>query len=77
MAKLTRRTSRGITDGFLSNYKRDDLIQKLGHIEYGCEELAERICDGVCRFREEAEDQMEMDSICEGCPVTQLMDLLE
>ena len=33
MAKLTRRTSRGITDGFLSNYKRDDLIQKLGHIE--------------------------------------------
>lgn len=77
MAKLTRRTSRGITDGFISGYKRDDLIQKLGALEYGGEQLMEQVCDGVCRLREEAEDPMEMDSICEGCPVTQLMDLLE
>ena len=77
MAKLTRRPRRGISDGFISGYKREDLIQKLGALEYGGEQLMEQVCDGVCRFREETEDPMEMDSICEGCPVTQLMELLE
>ena len=75
MPKLTRR-GLGITDGFASGYKRDDLIQKLGHIEYQGEQLVGGICDHVCRYMVDAEPE-EMDSICEACPVTRLTELID
>ena len=75
MPKLTRR-GLGITDGFASGYKRDELIQKLGNIEYRGQELAGDICDHVCRYPGEA-DPEEMDSICEACPVTRMMELID
>lgn len=75
MAKLTRKCQ-GITSGFTSGYKRDDLIQKLGHIEYQGEKLVGGICDHVCRYMVDAEPE-EMDTICEACPVTGLMDLID
>lgn len=75
MARLTKRSS-GIADGFCSNYKRDDLIQKLGHIEHHAEDLIGQICDNYCRHREEA-TELGLEFICEGCPMTQLMSMIE
>lgn len=75
MAKLTKR-SLGLGDGFTSNYKRDDLIQKLGHIEHRGVSLVEEICDHCCKYPGEA-DNYELDNICAACSVTQLREMLE
>ena len=75
MPKLTRRSS-GITDGFLSNYRRDELIQKLGHIEYQAEDLIGQVCDNYCRHREEARE-LGLEFICDGCPMTRLMEMID
>lgn len=75
MARLTRRSS-GITDGFISGYNRDDLIQKLGHIEHRAEDLVGQICDHYCRHREEA-NELGLEFICENCPMTQLMEMID
>lgn len=75
MPKLTKR-SLGITDGYSSNYKRDELVQKLGAIEHRGVNIAQNICDHVCRYPNEADDY-EMDSLCEACPVTRLMELID
>ena len=75
MPRLTKRSS-GITDGFCSNYKRDDLIQKLGNIEHRSRSLAGKVCDQCCRHREDA-DEIGLEFICESCPLTALMELIE
>lgn len=75
MARLTRR-SNGITDGFVSGYKRDELLQKLGNIEHRSEPLAEQICESYCKHREDA-DEIGMEFICESCPLTALMEMIE
>jgi len=75
MAKLTRR-SLGICDGFISGYKRDELVQKLGNIEHRGEGLIRDICDHACRYPTEA-DPDELSTICEACPVTRLMEMID
>lgn len=75
MPKLTKR-SLGILDGFASRYQRDELIQKLGHIEHKGVELVEEICDHCCRHPGEA-DPDELTCICEACPVTRLREMLD
>lgn len=75
MAKLTKR-SLGLTDGYASNYKRDDLIQKLGRLEYAGSQIVQEMCDYGCRFPQEA-DAYELDSICGVCPIRRLVDMLE
>ena len=75
MAKLTRRSS-GITDGFVSNYRRDDLIRKLGHIEHHGKDLIGQVCDRYCKFREDA-NEIGLDFVCEGCPMTLLMGMID
>lgn len=74
MALLTKR-SLGITDGFTSGYKRDDLIQKLGHIEHESEDLFGELCDTYCKFREEL-DQCDLADRCEMCPLSRLGDMI-
>lgn len=75
MARLTKR-SIGLTDGYISGHKRDELIQKLGQIEYQAEDLIGQICDRYCRHREEARE-LGLEFICENCPMTQLMEMID
>ena len=75
MARLTKRSS-GITDGYISGYKRDELIQKLGAIEHGFDSLAENICDHYCQHRADAEE-FGLEFICESCPMTRLMEMID
>lgn len=75
MARLTKRNT-GITDGFCSNYRRDDLIQKLGHIEHHAEDLITQVCDNYCRNREDARE-LGLEYICEGCPMTRLVEMID
>lgn len=75
MAKLTKR-SLGLTDGYSSSYKRDDLIQKLGQLEYAGSQIAQEMCDFGCRYPMEA-DAYELDSICDACPIRRLVDMLK
>lgn len=75
MARLTRSGS-GITDGYVSGYRRDDLIQKLGAIERHAEDLVGQMCDSYCKHREDAEE-FGLEFICENCPMTRLMELIE
>lgn len=75
MARLTKRSS-GIADGYISGYRRDDLIQKLGAIEHGFDSMAEKICDCYCRHREDAEE-FGLEFIREACPMTRLMEMID
>lgn len=75
MPRLTKRSS-GLTNGFCSNYRRDDLIQKLGHIEHSAEDLIGQVCDHYCRHREEA-DEIGLEFICESCPMARLMEMID
>lgn len=74
MPRLTRRSS-GLGDGFASDHKRDDLIQKLGQMEYQDEDLIGQICDHYCRHREEA-NELGLEFICENCPMRTLMEMI-
>lgn len=75
MAQLTRRGN-GITAGYISGYKREDLVQKLGRIEAAAPALLKKMCDEHCRFPMEA-DEYELPGICEVCPVTRVLDMIE
>ncbi len=75
MERLTRSSS-GITDGYCSNYRRDDLIQKLGHIEHHAEHLIGQMCDRYCRYREDA-NELGLEFVCESCPMTRLMEMID
>lgn len=75
MARLTKRSS-GITDGYVSNYRRDDLLQKLGQIEHRSEDLIGQMCEHYCRHREEA-NELGLEFICESCPMTRLMEMID
>lgn len=37
------------------------------------EDLAEHICDGLCRYRQETAGQEELDAVCRKCPLTACM----
>ena len=62
MAQLTRRGN-GISAGYISGYKRDDLVQKLGRIEHAAPELLKKMWDDHCRYPLEAYE-WELSSIC-------------
>ena len=73
MAKMTKR-SMSLTDGFVSEHGKREIVQKLGYIEHRGEELAGEVCDHCCRYPAEA-DSDELKTICEACPVTRLIEL--
>lgn len=52
------------------------VIYKLGKIEYKSYSLIEEICDGYCRFPNEAGSQDELDDICAKCPLNKLHDII-
>lgn len=74
MAKMTKR-SLSLTDGFVSDYGKREIVQKLGYIEHRGVELVSDVCDHCCRYPAEA-DNDELKTICEACPVTRLMELI-
>ena len=45
---------------------------EIGNFEYELTDMAEHVCDDLCHYRQEMEmtDQEELDSVCEGCPVS-------
>lgn len=75
MPKLTRRGS-ALTDSYVSGHNRGELIQKLGQIEHQSENLIGQMCECYCRHREEA-NELGLEFICESCPMTQLMEMIE
>lgn len=75
MAKLTRR-SLDLVEGFESDKSRNQLVQKLGFIEHRAEDILSDMCDYGCRFPLEA-DEDELSGICEECPVTKLLRMIE
>ena len=75
MALLTKRGS-GLNTGFVSGYKREEMVQKLGRIEHAAPQLLKKLCDGNCRFPMEA-DEYELTEICEVCPVTRVLEMIE
>ena len=75
MGKLTRR-SLGLGEGFTSDQSKHQLIQKLGAIEHRAEDVLSGMCDYGCRFPLEA-DEDELSGICEECPMTKLLRMIE
>lgn len=75
MAKLTRRCL-GLGEGFTSDQSKHQLIQKLGVIEHRAEDVLGEMCDYGCRFPPEA-DEDELSGICEECPMTRLLRMIE
>lgn len=51
-------------------------IYKLGKIEYKAYDLIEDVCDNYCRHTIAPLTQEELDSICDGCPLNKLHDLI-
>lgn len=51
-------------------------IYKLGKIEYKAYDLIEDVCDNYCRHTFAPLTQEELDSICDGCPLSKLHDLI-
>ena len=74
--KLTRR-SLGLSDGYRSDYEKRELVQKLGSIEHEARELAEDVCDGYCRFRNQKLTRELIEPHCVECPVMRLLELIE
>lgn len=75
MPKLTRRGS-ALTDSYVSGHNRGELIQKLGQIEHRSEDLIGVMCDQYCRHREDAKE-LGLEFICESCPMTRLLEMIE
>lgn len=51
-------------------------ITKLGKIEHKAYDLIEDVCDNYCRYGIAPLTQEELDSICDGCPLSKLHDLI-
>ena len=51
-------------------------IYKLGKIEHKAYDLIEDVCDNYCRHGIAPITQEELDSICDGCPLSKLHDLI-
>lgn len=75
MLKLTGERVNGIKSGYWSAKNRETIVQKLGAVEHQSGKLLEQVCDKCCRHPFELE-QDELDSVCAGCPVTQLAELI-
>lgn len=53
-----------------------ELIEKLGIIEHQSESLIGQICDHYCYKPAVAENEEELQPICERCPVTKFAELI-
>ena len=72
-------TKKGEKIGWYSQYKKEDLVNKLGPIEHEAEGILEQICEKRCAFRRPPllpENQEDMDAICEDCPMNRLAQLI-
>ncbi len=45
--------------------------------EVDFERIAERFCDGYCKFPYICKEAEQLETVCEGCPITKLSDLIE
>lgn len=45
-------------------------------LRFELEDMAERVCDNVCRFRQEMTEQEELNGACSSCPVSVCMGLI-
>lgn len=43
---------------------------EIGNFCFELTDMAEHVCDDLCHYRQEMTDQEELDSVCEGCPVS-------
>ena len=78
-AGICMMTKKGEKSGWYSQYKKVDLVNKLGPIEHEAEGILEQICEKRCVFRRPPllpENQEDMDAICEGCPMNRLAQLI-
>lgn len=75
MPKLTKRTS-GLGDGFQSGYKRNELVLKLGTLEHEAPGMISEICTRYCKHPEQL-DSSDLYDVCEGCPLSRLVNLLD
>lgn len=75
MAKLTMERVNGIKTGYWSTAKKDELIQRLGQIEYRSDWLISQACS-LCRLPYEIKDKAELDERCDHCPLTVLDKLI-
>lgn len=75
MARLTSERCNGIKTGYWSPAKKDDLVQKLGAIETEAPRLLANTCGGICLHHPPADP--EHDEVCRGCPVNELVSLID
>lgn len=76
MARLTHERVNGIKDGYWSPAKKDELVQRLGGIEYGYERIAESVCDRICKYYDINLGQEDLDEHCNRCPLNTLDNLI-
>lgn len=71
-------TRKGERFGWFSMAKKQELVDKLGPIEYEAEDLLGKMCDHYCRHTSAAsgKTQDELSALCEGCPLSKLGDLI-
>ncbi|MBQ0037825.1 MAG: hypothetical protein KBS74_04040 [Clostridiales bacterium] len=77
MAKLTSERVNGIKTGYWSLAKKDELIQRLGQIEYRSEKLISQICDSLCRMPRGDVPADQLEEFCEHCPATILAKMID
>lgn len=76
MPRLTKRYLRGADIGYEAIGSQEAAINKLGRIETRGPELLNRVCDYSCRILMEA-DPDEREGLCQECPVTKLLRIIE
>ena len=71
-------TRKGERFGWFSMAKKQELVDKLGPIEYEAEDVLGKMCDHYCRHTSAAsgKTQDELSDLCEACPLSKLGDLI-
>ena len=71
-------TRKGERSGWFSMAKKQELVDKLGPIEYEAEDVLGKMCDHYCRHTSAAsgKTQDELSALCEACPLSKLGDLI-
>lgn len=74
-----RQLTKPSTDGHGYSIESEDIsngIYKLGKIEHKAFDFIEDACDNYCRYGIAPITQDELGSICDGCPLGKLHDLI-
>lgn len=74
--KMTKVKCEGGRIFYASDYSKEEVVQKLGLVEHRSEELIGAVCDHICFFLREVEDQEVMTELCDMCPLSRLGELL-